>query len=253
MHLEEFADGSSALHRMDPRVKFLTAGPLLVLTALSVGLRGPAFALLVAVVLAVVAELDLKKLLERLIVVNAFVLVVWMFLPFSQPGETVFSFGQITASREGLIFALQITLKTNAIVLATIAVFGTTEAMSLAHALVHLRAPVKLVYLFFFFYRYVSVLHEEYTRLREAMRVRCFMARPGMHTYGTFANLIGMLIVRSFERSERIYEAMLLRGFHGHFPVIGHFHLHRVDYVMGILLLIASIGVPLIAMTGVSG
>ena len=108
-----------------------------------------------------------------------------------------------------------------------------------------MRAPLKLVYLFFFFYRYVSVLHEEYTSMREAMRVRCFKPHLDRHTYGSLANLIGMLIVRSFERSERIYEAMLCRGFHGHFPVIGHFHLHRVDYVMGALLAAAAAVVPL--------
>ncbi len=231
---------------MDPRVKFLAGGPLLVLTALASGLIGPAYALVVAIVLAVIAGLDPLKLLVRLLVVNAFVLVVWVFVPFSMPGEAVLTIGQLSATREGFLFALQITLKTNAIVLATIAVFGTTEAMSLAHALVHLRAPLKLVYLFFFFYRYVSVLHEEYTSMREAMRARCFKPHPDRHTYGSLASLIGMLIVRSFERSERIYEAMLCRGFHGHFPVIGHFHLHRVDYVMGVLLVAAAAGVQVI-------
>ena len=246
MHLEEFAEGSSALHRMDPRVKFLAGGPLLVLTALASGLIGPAYALVVAIVLVAIAGLEPIKLLVRLLVVNAFVFVVWVFLPFSMPGEVVMSIGGLSATREGFLFALQITLKTNAIVLATIAIFGTTEAMSLAHALVHLRAPLKLVYLFFFFYRYVSVLHEEYTRMREAMRARCFRPHPDRHTYGSLANLIGMLIVRSFERSERIYEAMLCRGFHGHFPVIGHFHLHRVDYVMGSLLVAAAAGVQVI-------
>ncbi len=252
MHLEEFAEGSSALHRMDPRVKFLAGGPLLVLTALASGLIAPAYALVVSIVLVAIAGLEVKKLFVRLLVVNAFVIVVWVFLPFSMPGETVLIIGGggLSATREGFLFALQITLKTNAIVLATIAVFGTTEAMSLAHALVHLRAPLKLVYLFFFFYRYVSVLHEEYTRMREAMRVRCFKPHPDRHTYGSLANLIGMLIVRSFERSERIYEAMLCRGFHGHFPVISHFHLHRVDYVMGVLLAAAAAGVLFIRVTG---
>lgn len=247
MHLEEFAEGASPLHRMDPRVKFLAAGPLLVLTALAGGLVAPAYALLVSVALAVLAGLEPGKIIQRLIVVNAFVLVVWVFLPFSMQGEVVFMVGPFPATREGLLYAMQITLKTNAIVLATIAVYGTTRAMSLAHALVHLKAPVKLVYLFFFFYRYVSVLHEEYTRMRESMRMRCFGPAANWHTYATFANLIGMLIVRSFERSERIYEAMLCRGFYGHFPVIGHFHLHRVDYVMGPLLLAAAGGVIVLA------
>jgi cobalt/nickel transport system permease protein len=247
VHLEEFAEGATILHRMDPRVKFLTAGPFLALTAISAGIKAPAYALLVSFVLAVLGRLEPLKLLQRLAVVNIFVLLLWVFVPFSLPGEVLFEFGPLSATYEGLLLALQLTLKSNAIVVATIAVFGTTGAMSLAHALVHLRAPVKLVYLFFFFYRYVSVLHEEYTRLRNAMRVRGFHAGADTHTYRCLANLIGMLIVRSYERSERIYEAMLCRGFHGHFPVMGHFHLHGSDLVMGAALAAASLGVVLAA------
>jgi cobalt/nickel transport system permease protein len=227
---------------MDPRAKFLVAGPYLLITAVSVGLKAPAYALFISIILVLIADLEPKKLLERMLAVNFFVLMLWVFLPFSIPGEALFEVGSLTASHAGVAYALQITLKTNALVLATIAIFATSEAMGLAHALVHLRVPVKLVYLFFFFYRYLGVLHEEYTRLREAMRMRCFKGRASSHTYSTLANLIGMLIVRSFERSERIYEAMLCRGFHGHFPVMSHFHLHRVDYGMGAFIIIATCG-----------
>jgi len=245
MHLEEFADGTTVLHKLDPRVKFITVGPMLVLTALAGGLIAPLYALVYSVVLALVARLDIKQLFIRLLAVNFFVLTLWVFLPFSTPGEVVLNIGQLTATREGLLYALSITLKTNAIVLATIAAFGTTGAMNLAHALVHMHAPQKLVHLFFFFYRYVSVLHEEYTRLRAAMRVRGF--RPGMntHTYRTLGNLIGMLLVRSHDRSVRIYEAMLVRGFHGHFPVVSHFHMHGYDYLTGAVLSAGALGVLL--------
>jgi cobalt/nickel transport system permease protein len=167
--------------------------------------------------------------------------MLWAFLPFTVPGHTLFEMGPVAPSREGLALAAAITLKTNAIVLATIALLGTSQAFSLAHALVHMRAPAKLVHLFFFFYRYISVLHEEYSRLRTAMRVRAFVPRTGGHTYRSYAYLIGMLIVRSFERSERIYHAMLCRGFHGHFPVMSHFHLRGADLAFGALMALATI------------
>lgn len=240
MHLEEFAEGSTLLHRLDPRVKFVGAVPVIVITALSDGLRAPLLALLVSAAFAVSARLDAGKLLSRLAVINAFVVLLWVFLPFSYPGEALFSIGPLTATREGAMYALGITVKTNAIALMTIAVFGTSEVFALAHALVHLRAPVKLVYLFFFFYRYLSVLHAEYLRLRRAMAVRCFRAGTGLHAYRSYAYLAGMLLVRSYERSERIYRAMLCRGFHGHFPVISHFHLHGRDAAAALLLALVA-------------
>ncbi|MEJ2183619.1 MAG: cobalt ECF transporter T component CbiQ [Nitrospirota bacterium] len=246
MHLEEFAQGHSPLHRLDPRVKVLAGLPPIAAAALASGLRAPAVALLAGVGAALLGRLDARKLGVRLLAANVFILTLWVFLPFSHPGEAVFSLGPLAASREGLLYALSITLKANAAVLLTIALFGTSESLALAHALVHLRAPRKLVYLFFFFSRYLELVHEEYGRLRNAMRIRCFRPRTGAHTYRSYAYLVGMLLVRSAERARRLYGAMLLRGFRGHFPVIDHFHLHGRDLALGGLLLGLALVVALL-------
>jgi cobalt/nickel transport system permease protein len=236
MHLEEFAEGRSFFHRLDPRVKFITFIPYVLVAAAAHGLKVPLAALVVSIAMIIVARLDIKKLLSRLAAVNIFVLMLWVFIPFSYPGEGVFGIGSLAASREGILYVLSITMKTNAIVLATIAILGTSEVFSLAHAIVHLKAPKKLVHLFFFFYRYISVLHEEYTRLKKAMIIRSFRPGTNMHTYKSYAYLVGMLIVSSYERSQRIYNAMLCRGFTGKFPVIDHFRLRKSDLAFGVLM-----------------
>lgn len=246
MHLEEFAEGSSFLHRLDPRVKFLAIVPYVLVVAIMPGQKGPLAALLVSTLLTALARLDTKKLLSRLVAVNVFIFLLWIFIPFSYPGVTVFQIGPLTATREGILYALSITLKTNAIVLATIAILGTSEIFSLAHALIHLKTPDKLVHLFFFFYRYISVLHEEYSRLKNAMLIRCFKAGTNMHTYRTYAYLVGMLIVRSYERSQRIYQAMLCRGFKGRFPVASHFRLRKGDVVFGLLMAVVTVMLAII-------
>ena len=240
MHLEEFAEGSSFLHRLDPRVKFLAIVPYVLVIAIMPGQTGPFAALLVSTLLTALARIDMKKLLSRLVAVNVFIFLLWVFIPFSYPGEAVFQIGPLTATREGILYALSITLKTNAIVLATIAILGTSEVFSLAHALIHLKVPDKLVHLFFFFYRYISVLHEEYSRLKNAMLIRCFRSGTNMHTYRTYAYLVGMLIVRSYERSQRIYQAMLCRGFKGRFPVASHFRLGKVDVAFGLSMAVIT-------------
>ncbi len=241
MHLEEFAWGNTLIHRLDPRVKLIAAMPVAVLVALMQDIAGPARGLALAVALAALARLNVRKVLARLAVVNVFVLMLWAFLPFSHPGEEVFAIGPLGATREGLLLAAAITLKTNAIVLATMALLGTSQVMDLAHALVHMRFPAKLVHLFFFFYRYLGVLHDEYARLRTAMKVRAFKPRTSAHTYRSYAWLLGMLLVRSYERSERIYQAMLCRGFHGHFPVLHHFRLHALDLAFALAMALSIV------------
>jgi cobalt/nickel transport system permease protein len=241
MHLEEFAEGKSFFHKLDPRVKFLTFIPYIMVIAIANGLRIPVMALILSFIMAVIAELNKKKLLNRLIVVNIFVFILWLFIPFSYPGEEFFRIGPLIASKEGFLYVLSITMKTNAIVLATIAILGTSEIFSLAHAFVHLKVPSKLVHLFFFFYRYISVLHEEYTRLKRAMIIRSFKPGTNIHTYKSYAYLVGMLIVSSYERSQRIYSAMLCRGFTGKFPVIDHFSLRKSDIMFGLLMSVVTL------------
>jgi cobalt/nickel transport system permease protein len=250
MHLEEFAEGNSFLHRLDPRVKFITAIPFIFLIALMKGVKGPLTGLFISSFMIALAGISVKKLLGRLIVVNAFVFLLWIFLPFSIPGDSILHIGSLKATREGFLYVLSITLKANAIVLATIAILGTSEVFSLAHALVHIKIPDKLIHLFFFFYRYISVLHEEYTRLKNAMAIRSFRPRTNIHTYKTYAYLVGMLIVRSYERAQRIYKAMLCRGFNGNFNIMSHFKLKKIDMVFGLLMSMITLIMGLIFIAG---
>lgn len=245
MHLEEFSQGNSFFHGIDPRIKFIVFIPLVFIVAVSRGTGIGLFSLLLAAVFIITAKIPPGPLLKRLLVVNIFVLFLWFTIPFSIKGQGLFSLGSVVASREGILYTLSITLKANAIFLFTVSILGTSEVFSLAHALYHLRVPRKLIYLFFFFYRYISVLHREYDSLVAALKVRGFTPKTNHHTYRTYAYLIGMLFIRSYERSQRIYNALLLRGFKGSFPLIPHFQLERRDIffaffvygIIGVLLL----------------
>jgi len=231
MTLEPFAQGASPLHQLDPRVKLVAAFAYAAVAAVSGDFLTLGTALLFSLAMAAWALLSPGLLLRRLLLVNTFIVMLWCFLPFTYPGERVFTLGPLTASREGLRLALLLTLRANAIVLATIALVGTTPAFGLAHAMQHLHLPQKLVQLFFFTYRYIHLIGSEYTRLRAAMRIRCFRPRTSLHTYASYAYLVGMLLVRSYERSQRVYQAMCCRGFKGQFPVYRHFRLTRRDLI----------------------
>jgi cobalt/nickel transport system permease protein len=242
MHLEEFAEGQSFWHRMDPRVKILGVIGFALVTALATRTTVQAVAILVGFGAIATAQLDLKKVASRMAVVNGFVLFLWIFLPFTTGGRGVAQIGGLTLTAEGVLLAVSVTLKANAIAAATIALLGTSSVFDLVHALIHLRVPERLVQLFFFCYRYISVIHMEYVRLRNSMRLRCFTPRTDLHTYRSFAFLLGMLFVRSFDRSERIHQAMVLRGFAGTFWTLDHFHMHGRDWITltGMSLLIGS-------------
>ncbi len=235
MHLEVFSEGKTFLHRLDPRVKIFVFVPFALLCAISKGTFIPTLYLIFSLFLIAIARLDLKTLLNRLAGANFFILFIWLFIPFSYNHSPYLHLGFLKLSYAGLKYALSITLKCNAIILATIALLSTSTIFSLAHAMLHLKIPSKFVTIFFLFYRYISVMHEEYTKIKRAVLARGFRAGTNLHTYKTYAYMVGALLMKSFERSEEIYRAMLARGFNGFFPLFEHFKVKKTDVFFGII------------------
>lgn len=238
MHFDIFSEGKSVFHALDPRLKILAHIPLVFIVALLQDARAAMCYLIIAALFIVIARVDLKELLSRLVAVNIFIGLLWLTLPFSIDGRAFFVFNGLSFTYEGAMYTLVITLKANAILLFTIALIGTTEVFSLAHALFHLKFPRKLVYLFVFLYRYISVLHEEYDRLTNTAKARSFSPRTDINTLKAYAFMVGMLFINSYERSQRIYQALQLRGFRGDFPMLRHFHLHKADIIFSIVMVL---------------
>lgn len=127
---------------------------------------------------------------------------------------------------EDLELSALITFKANLIVLASIALLSTTSIFSLVHALRHLRFPDKFVQIFFFCFRYLHVMERELLKLLQAMKVRGFQPKNDLHTYRSYGYLVGSLL-KAFDRSERVYKAMICRGFEGKFWMLDHFRMKR--------------------------
>ena len=163
-------------------------------------------------------------------------------LPFTVPGDPVFTLWGFAASWQGLGQAVEIALTANAVILALMVLVGTLEPVTLGHALYRLRCPERLVHLLMFTLRYIEVLREEYLRLRAAMKLRGFRPGSNWHSYRSFGYLVGMMLVRAIERSERILEAMKCRGFSGRIVLLREFALSRRDWLFGAALLGAVAG-----------
>lgn len=243
---EQFASGNSFVHGLDPRMKIITAFIYAAAVALSSGFPALLAALAVSLVLIALARLPMRKVLYRLLVVNGLILFLWIFLPFTYQGEAWFTFGPLQGTREGVVFALGITVKCNAILLALIALLATTPIVTLGHAMGRLRIPDTLIQLFLFTYRYIHVIFQEHHRLRNAMRARGFVPRTNTHTYRSYAYLVGMLLVRSYDRAERIHKAMLCRGFRGKYHTLSQFSVTRGDVAYFMVMVSVILGMVLI-------
>ena len=237
----EFSDGDSVIHRLDPRGRIVAACLLAVPAALAATPRAAGLALGVGALVALAARLAPFRLLRRLVLVNAFTAFLWLFLPFTVPAApgqgplfvvNVPLFGALAASRPGVLLATLLTMKCNAVLLTFTALVATIPVQALGKALSRLGAPDKLCHLLLFTYRYLHVIHGEYQRLRRSMTARGFRPGTNLHTLRTIAWLLGMLLVRSWDRAERVYKAMLCRGFNGRLYTFARFSWRPADTVL---------------------
>ena len=218
----------------DPRVAVVCAVAFAGVVAGLHSLLVLTVALVIALSFAFVARLPLGQTLRRIAVVDSFIIVLVLTLPFTMAGETLVTLGGLSLSREGLERALVIALKANAVLFMVMALLGRVKPVHLGHALYDLRLPERLVQVFLFMVRYIDLLHCEVRSLRVAMTCRGFHPRTDLHTLRMMGYLVGILLVRSLARSERIREAMICRGFCGRLPCETTFAVQPRDVVCAV-------------------
>jgi cobalt/nickel transport system permease protein len=187
--------------------------------------------------------------IKRLFAVNSFLIFVWLLLPwsFSIKGEALFSIGPLTMTREGFDLTLLISVKALSIVAGAMAITSSSSIMELLAGAKALGVPEKAISLLLLMIRYISVVGEEYGKLRGAMKVRGFKAGFNKRSFRSIGNFCGMLLLRGIERAERVRAAMLCRGYKGKFWLRTRFKLKRRDFlfilfIMVLLALIAALG-----------
>ena len=255
MHIDTFdhyQNQESLIHERDPRVKVVITLAFILSNVLLPDGAWLAFGYSWCVVLLVswLARLDFRFLFSRSLVALPFALAA-VTAVFALPGETIWALRigswQLNATDTGLIRFSSILLRSWVSIQMAIVLTASTPFPDLIHALRHLKTPDILVSTISFMYRYMFVLSDEALRMlraREARSARTLSNRDG----GSIAwraritgNMAGQLFLRSYERSERVYNAMLARGYQGTLLTLNPHHMQLGDWVaggVGLLILI---------------
>ncbi len=233
---EDFAFGNSCIHRLNPQLRI--AGAVLFSTVIALCERLPTLitGLAIAILFVCCARLDARKVFKKLTVIWGFLLLLWLIMPLTMAGQAFFKLGPLTFTQPGVMLALRITLKANTILILFSALIATMSLPVLGHSLAKLGTPAKLVLLLLLTYRYISVIEQEYRKLRRAAAIRSFRPGTNMHTYKTYSYLIGMLFVRAAERAQRVCQAMRCRGFNGKFYCLQEFSVARRDRIWSVFM-----------------
>lgn len=246
---EGFSNGNSVIHTFDPRARMTVALIFSIVVATSNRFPPLILSIFFSVILVISAGFSINRLLSRLLIINVFVFLFWIIIPFTMEGRILFMLGPFAATMEGVKFSSLITLKTNAITISLMALVGTIPIFTMGRALKCLCVPQKIIHLTLFTFRYIHVIQREYVRRMNAIKIRGFQAGTNIHTYKTFAYLFGMLFLNSFARAERVRSAMLCRGFKGKFYDLYEFNFRYFDLVLLILMLFGVLIIGLLQWT----
>lgn len=226
---DDFSNGNTLFHKRDARVKVIAAITLSLVLALNSSIPATFAGLCVGATMLLFSKPMVAPLIKRMGLVNIFTLLLWLTLPLTYDGD----------SFTGIHITTLITLKTNAILFCFLALIATSSPVSLGHAMEQLGLPAKFTFLLLFSYRQFFIIKEEYTRLQRAAQLRGFIPNNSLHTYKTYSHLFGMTLVKSWNRAERIHQAMILRGFKGKLISLRRTTLCAADYIFfGVFLLI---------------
>jgi cobalt/nickel transport system permease protein len=254
--LDIYQPRNAFIHRLDPRVKLLLT-LCFILTAMAIpeGVWG-AYLILVCALLSIswMSKLGLVFTIQRGFIALPFVLAA-LPLPFLTPGEVVFVIPGLdwTVSDAGLLRFITILLRTWIAVQAGVLLSATTSMPEVLWGLSQMRVPRIIVAVIGFMVRYLFVLADEALRMVRARTARSPVIKdiphPGIRWQGrTAGKMVGSLFLRSLERSERVYAAMLSRGYDGELRVLEPSSMNPVDWgvlVLSLLFLAATLSIGL--------
>ena len=280
--LDAYRSKVSFVHRLDARVKLVLAAGFIISAALTPDGAWLAYALLAGLVLGVIAasRLGVRFVLQRSLVALPFALaaVTAIFSTSGQALLTVHVFGgELPITDAGLARFVSILLKSWLSVQIAVVLTASTPFPDLLRAMRSLRLPKVLVAVIGFAYRYIFVIADEVARMMRARAARSGVLslskggilglpkggalslskggarsvnKPGgsvLWRARVTGGMAGSLFLRSIERSERIYDAMVARGYDGEVRVLRHPTLQLGDVLVALIFALVLALIQLLA------
>ena len=226
--LDPYRPRTSPIHALDARIKFVLTVAFILTVSLTPLAAWPVYILLLALILSVeiLSGLGIGYVQKRALLALPFVLAALPVI-FTLKGTSLFTIPLgsriLTASLEGLEHFIGVALKSWISLQVAIVLASSTPFPELLQAMRAVGIPRLLVGMFGLMWRYLFVLVDEALRLMRARAARSGQsAETGKRLWGSVAwrarvagGMAGNLFLRAFERSDRIYVAMLSRGYDG--------------------------------------
>jgi cobalt/nickel transport system ATP-binding protein len=214
LRLDEYAYLDSPVHRWNPRSKFLALFVVIVAFSFVQTLALVPLMVALTAIIYLISRLPLRVLLRRLRYPGLFLLALVVMLPLVSGPTVLLNVGPLAIRQEGTEYMLLVVSRFTAIMTITVVMFSTSPFITNVYTLRRIGLPTIMVDMLMLTVRYIFEVGDTLSRMQRAMRLRGFAPRGlNRQSAGQWAALIGTLLLRSHAQSQRVYNAMRLRGY----------------------------------------
>lgn len=231
-HLDEISQKDTFIHKLQPLIKLLVSiiYIIIVVSFDKYEILGLLPMIIYPIMIFSLGEIPVSTIIKRMLIVLPFVIGIGILNPIFDK-HILFKVFDIGISA-GWISFLSLIIKCVLTVLSALLLIATTGIEKIAIALRNIHVPKIFVIQILLTYRYISVLLEEGASIWTAYSLRAPNQKGIQHK--AWGSLLGQLLIRTYDRGQRVYQAMMLRGFQGeyHFNSLSNSLLKDIMYLL---------------------
>ena len=238
--IDRFAHFDSPVHRWDQRYKMAGIFLLILVISMLSNLVILCCSIFLAVLCLLISRIPPSQAARTILYPLLLLVPLFLFLPLTAGGAHVSLHG-IPVYTDGLLLSARIAMKALCIITLFIVMMGTSPFTTSMKALRSLKVPSSMVDLIMFTYRYIFIYLDDLRALRHSLVLKGYRSRTSRHSFRTSAYLVGSLMVRSFEQTDRMFNAMTCRGYTGEVKTITEFDPNSTDLLKLVAVILAAI------------
>ncbi len=251
INLEEYTEGHSALHRLDTRIKLISAVTAIFSIVFLTHWYLPLLFFTVCFGLVLYSKASLKVYFKRLLLPITLIAFIGIIMPFTY-GSTIIArvpLLTIPIYSQGIYFGVLVFTRAISAVAVLNLLILVTPITKVMDSMAWFRVPSVIIDTMLLMFRYIGILGEESTRMHRAQASRLGYSKSVgyMKKIANFGTIAGSLLIRAFDRSVKVGNAMVSRAYTGKYALFRceKKNLPKRDMLLGSLVVIASISVVL--------
>ncbi|MEM3833546.1 MAG: cobalt ECF transporter T component CbiQ [Thermoprotei archaeon] len=236
---EKFTNINGVLQNIDPRIKLYSLA-LCILTAISVNsiiLLGIIFVIIT--ILTITSKIPLKLFFLRTAFIPLFSIIIVLPLPFITSGSKliIISYDKffVSITWEGLYKAIQFIVRVWISVASLSLLIFTTKFSKLVYLMKNIKVPIIFTSIIIITYRFIFFFINETYRMILAKEARTVNKESRLQIMKTIAQIISTLFIRAYEKNEKVYLAMIARGYTGEIKLTDNAKINYKDWAFLII------------------